>query len=357
MAGCGAVSQSLRDTEWVDGDGDIDLLVREQPRLIFVDLEFPVPITRKPKVAPFALLQESARAFSLRTNLTGLNTIQRQPTSIKLRTIDANLDGNMDAMLNGVQQVINGADDQIVFVGSTAGERQTPARIKALDATLRSFASETNGWLKDPNYFFNTAKDARFDPAQLVKKAISAGIPRRLAYQLALLSARPAPTSYPDREYWRPSVERMRRRHALEADADDTARRILLQSFGPSARERAEFSPVFNTHSDGFDFLSADKRLALNDILANPPNAGTVQPGSASVPCAMGACGEAASRIRELLTPEEYFEHQLRESTLAAYLSNSGIDFSEREFRRVYRILAKVGATPASIKATCSIQR
>jgi len=188
------------------------------------------------------------------------------------------------------------------------------------------------------------------DPTQLVNKAISAGIPSRLAYQLALLSARPVPASHPEREYWRSPVERMRRQRALAADADATVRRVLLRSFGPSARERPEFAPAFNPHADGLDFLSSDKRAALNDILASPSSAGTGQVGSASGPCAVGACGEVASRIKELLTPAEYFEYQLRESALAAHLSSSGADFSEQEFRSAFRILSDAGATPVSIK-------
>ena len=103
-----------------DNDGDVDLYVRERPKIVILSfpIPIPVPLTTLSTVAPFVLLQDTHQAFSLRTNLAGLNVTARQPTPIKVRTIAVSRAD--DGRFTGVGQIIQGASGQIVFILSAA---------------------------------------------------------------------------------------------------------------------------------------------------------------------------------------------------------------------------------------------
>jgi N-acetyl-anhydromuramyl-L-alanine amidase AmpD len=140
-----------------DGNGNVDIYVRERPKIVMIsldDLLIPVP---KFKVAPFVLLQQLDGSLLLRTDLTGLNLANRQASSITLTAIDVDLDGELDAVLTGIATAGAGANDQIVFADSAPGSRRAPVAIRAMDAAFKSFVKETAGWFQNSGYFPATA--------------------------------------------------------------------------------------------------------------------------------------------------------------------------------------------------------
>ena len=58
----------------LNGDGLVDVYVREKPDIFVVDLDdLAIPIPKAPYVMSFALLQGANQTFTLATNLSGLN--------------------------------------------------------------------------------------------------------------------------------------------------------------------------------------------------------------------------------------------------------------------------------------------
>ena len=69
---------------------------------------------------------------------------------------DINLDGIADIVLRGVGDLITGAFNQIVYANATTAQ-SAPTSIRAMDAEFQQFFTEVNGYLEDPNYFYNSA--------------------------------------------------------------------------------------------------------------------------------------------------------------------------------------------------------
>jgi N-acetyl-anhydromuramyl-L-alanine amidase AmpD len=140
-----------------NGDGRIDFYIREVPNIVILNFDVPIPIAQPSAVVPFVLIQNANGTFSISTNLSGLNLSAATKSSVTLRPVDLNLDGNSDAVLTGISAVIPGAYDQIVYSSAQAGPRNVPALVKPLDPGLNAFFKDLNGWFQDSNYFENTA--------------------------------------------------------------------------------------------------------------------------------------------------------------------------------------------------------
>lgn len=140
-----------------DADGDLDFYVVERPKFVLIDFDIAIPVPRPPRVAPFVLLQGANKTFSVQPTLSGLNLTSAQPSPVKFRAIDVNLDGHPDAVLTKLASAVAGADDQVVFAGATPGVRNTPAGVRAIDASFKSFFTQVQGWFQNPSYFEITA--------------------------------------------------------------------------------------------------------------------------------------------------------------------------------------------------------
>jgi hypothetical protein len=195
------------------------------------------------------------------------------------------------------------------------------------------------------------ARAATTGLARIFNAAVEAGAPATSAYQLVLLAARTSAAAAPSYEYWKAPEQRATA--AVPTTTDEQVRARLLASFGLAAREQPEFAAVFKPYSHRFPFLSSQKQLALQAILteaASDNTAGSilVGMGSSALPCVTGTCGSMPDKIRALLAPDEFFEYQLRESALSVRLLNSGFEFTETEFRDVYRALSELRPIPGS---------
>jgi hypothetical protein len=182
---------------------------------------------------------------------------------------------------------------------------------------------------------------------RIFKAAVSSGVAEGVAYELVVLTARGnSATAGSPYEYWKPPADRSERASVSSSVSDQAVRELLLQTFGPSVRDRPELSALFEPYARQFPFLTSEKQLALLAIRSQSrPAAATL---GAALPCPTGSCGKELEAIRSLLTAEEFFEYQLRESTLAVRLTNTGFDFTEQEFRDLFRVLSVAGGNPAA---------
>jgi hypothetical protein len=142
----------------LNGDGLVDVYVREKPNIVVIPLDdLTIPIAKPPHVVSFALMQGANHTFTLRTDLGGLNLSAAGASQVILTPMDVDMDANIDAVLTGMSTVVTGALDYVVFASGTSGLRNVPASILAMDANLKSFFEQLNGWIEDPAYFVNTA--------------------------------------------------------------------------------------------------------------------------------------------------------------------------------------------------------
>jgi N-acetyl-anhydromuramyl-L-alanine amidase AmpD len=139
----------------LDQDGDNDLYIKERTPIVMVAVDdLSIPIPRPPKVKSFALLQQPGGGFSLSSDTSTLQVNRGQRTSgVEVISLDINLDGNLDAVVKGIGNVIPGATDQIVFAGGATGTRVAPDGIKALDASTKTFIAQVAGWSRNNSYF------------------------------------------------------------------------------------------------------------------------------------------------------------------------------------------------------------
>ena len=128
-------------------------------------------------------------------------------------------------------------------------------------------------------------------------------------------------------------------------------RDALIVHFGQAAREEPIFIDVFRPLQKQFPFLTSKEQIALQklqidsqismlsvqqtqDIFSlNPSNLDQFPP---IMPKTLSL------DISHILDEDSAFEYNLRMSTLAHQLRNSGVDFSEETFRKTYQILANV---------------
>lgn len=182
------------------------------------------------------------------------------------------------------------------------------------------------------------------DPAKLFAWAKQYGADDDLAYGLALAAARAATVIAAPDEYWRPLPARSAALREADYKSVQAARKLLLQSFGPAAQAQPAFADVFQPYRQRFPFLSADKQMALQQILFE-----TTAGGAAAFVGPEGAGDPRSARVRALLSDEEWAEYQRRESPAALRLANNGFEFTEAEFRAVYDVVAAAPPTAAGL--------
>lgn len=169
---------------------------------------------------------------------------------------------------------------------------------------------------------FQVAVDGGVDPS-IAKAGLSAGL------------AQAALTLETD-EYWRaPAVREYERARSL-AEAQAAAREALLELFGPQAADDAVFAAVFKPYEQQYPFLSSAKQLALQALRLEQQH--KLASAGAGV-MTSGDHQQLQMQLKKLLSDEEYLEYRLRDSQEARYLSASGFDFTEAEFRKVLRAM------------------
>jgi hypothetical protein len=187
------------------------------------------------------------------------------------------------------------------------------------------------------------ARVAAADPAvlgngttlkELNAKLLTCSFTESQAKQLVLASLRkPRVAAF---EYWRSALARQLSDRIADYDLRQAQRGALIAAFGSSAADQPEFTEIFFPFADRWSYLSRSQQLALETKLADEQRsrlAALPTPGGASLP------GPQVD-VESVLGADAAREYHTRESLLAQSLSNIGFDFSEQEFRSVYRILA-----------------
>jgi hypothetical protein len=112
---------------------------------------------------------------------------------------------------------------------------------------------------------------------------------------------------------------------------------LLLDIFGSAVYSDPTFENVFRPYREKLGFLSAHQQTAIQkieiDVLENELKAGASLAVEAGLPTVQ------LKDIRHLLSDDEVFEFELRLSFESQQLIASGFDFTEREFRDVFKIL------------------
>jgi hypothetical protein len=106
------------------------------------------------------LLQQSSGRFLAQVPTAAQRTAARNwpAASAQLILRDVNADGYVDIVLQGVAGAVgaSGAMNQIVYSPAKALS-QAPLGVRAVDASLKTFARNVHSYLADPDYFVNTA--------------------------------------------------------------------------------------------------------------------------------------------------------------------------------------------------------
>lgn len=180
--------------------------------------------------------------------------------------------------------------------------------------------------------------------AALVAKVRSQGVSEQMAYQLAFARARATTAIVVPDDYWKPAPLRSEALREAEYKSTVATRELLLKHFGPDALNHPAFTEVFRPLRQRFGFLSPDKQIQLQQILFETGEGGLSFSGRNSQ-----TRNERLTRVRALLDDNEFLEYQLRESMWALRLANSGMDFTENEFRAVYAAAAAADAESARV--------
>jgi len=159
----------------------------------------------------------------------------------------------------------------------------------------------------------------------------------------------------PDRtthhEYWRPSPNRPYEYARARLDADDTARKRLVDVFGTDAETDPAFAELFEPLGPRFDFLSSAQQVAVQRIRLEFQHEQALlarellqRKHVAANDLRIGAYDHERLRasLSTVLDDDMLFEYELRDSPLADELRMSGIDFVEDEFRDVFRSLQRL---------------
>jgi len=195
------------------------------------------------------------------------------------------------------------------------------------------------------------APGARAIYDRLIQSGVSEPYAKRAV--LAILSADPKPVE--PLEYWTPPAKRQVQMLLANFERDDRVRDALLREFGPQAKEDRAFAAVFRPYDRELPTFSADTQVKLQEISLEKVRA-ALNAGAADSGLSASRLPRDIEAVAGLLSDKENYEYVLRESPLATMLAASEFDFTEKEFREVFRIVAK--AEPESVMGgtTASVQ-
>ena len=117
-------------------------------------------------------------------------------------------------------------------------------------------------------------------------------------------------------------------------------REKLVNRYGDKVREDKAFRKYFYPLGKSFSFLESKKQLLIDELRVVHKNIGYKVSPISQKPVNTPKQRENAffDLIRKVLSPEEFFEYKLRDSSLARQLRAIDFVWTEREFRDVYLI-------------------
>ncbi|MDK1023101.1 MAG: hypothetical protein QGD92_02590 [Gammaproteobacteria bacterium] len=145
-------------------------------------------------------------------------------------------------------------------------------------------------------------------------------------------------------QYWQATKPNRKEQVQQELQWASEKRVLLRQLFGDSVEDDPVFEDLFRPFHKTLDFLSSDKQIALFEKveLNQAQSRDMFGPGfiREQMEDRRAMQTDMIASIQELLTPEEYFEYELRESREANRMRQTmtGFDYTEQEFRDIFEI-------------------
>ena len=189
----------------------------------------------------------------------------------------------------------------------------------------------------------------------LLHAGLSAGESKQLVEALYLQRAT-GPVAY---EYWRPLPQRDASEKIAGLERSARVRASLLAEFGSAAQDDPAFVRTFRPYDREVPALSSAQQVRWQELNLERLKA----PAATAMPARLTAGGPGSAAIAAFETamdPQTRLEYQLRESVLAKMLSATPFDFTEKEFRAVFEVLAAArpdvvaGATASSLNEALS---
>lgn len=132
-------------------DGNLDFYVRKT-RLILLHGDLITPI--ETQVDGFLLQQNPDGTFEVVSDIP-FSYSGWTESAVDIGIQDFNLDGVLDLMLDGIEDIHTFMDDLIVIASPDEGF--PPVHVTNIDDTFKQFYTEVSGWTQDANYFENNA--------------------------------------------------------------------------------------------------------------------------------------------------------------------------------------------------------
>jgi hypothetical protein len=144
--------------------------------------------------------------------------------------------------------------------------------------------------------------------------------------------------------YWKAEDRNNEDALDLELRQNQEKRDILLELFGEEVRDDPVFEKLFRPFNRTLGFLGSEKQIALYALVER--NKSEVRdffgPGliREQMVDRQRLNNELSSAIQQILTPDEFFEYELRTSRTARGMRQSmqGFDYTEMEFRDLFAI-------------------
>ena len=127
-----------------NGDGHTDFHIQGDGGIVLIFGEISIPITLPTDVQEFVLLQDpNTQTFTSIPVSGSMNPNDWNPSTVELIVRDINFDGVRDLLVRNVEEVVPGADDQIIIADSDL--RNLPVQVTALELAWSWDALTTSG--------------------------------------------------------------------------------------------------------------------------------------------------------------------------------------------------------------------
>jgi hypothetical protein len=178
--------------------------------------------------------------------------------------------------------------------------------------------------------------------ADIYKRATEAGLPPRVINRfLAAAVQDMVVASATDSQYWVSPLVRQARQQQNLITAQGKGRELIVGIVGTSGAADPAFASLFRPLDPQYSFLPSAKQIEVQRLLVNAQqqrlSVAVVGPGSMSERARIER--SLRNDLKKVLSAEEMLEYDLRNSPAAQVLLSSGFDFTESEYRDVFKVM------------------
>lgn len=152
--------------------------------------------------------------------------------------------------------------------------------------------------------------------------------------------------------YWESPMKKLELVELIQA-GEDVIRNKLVSQYGETVVSNDLFSEYFFPLGDEFFFLSSSEQVELSKLkTSHRLKVASLKPGDFETPSKLLEFQrEFDDSVRNLLSEEDFFEFQLRDSVVSNQMRMLNFDWTEDEFRAVFEIR---GRTPEAVGVIAS---